>query len=1004
MLALVFGAVRTRAAQMLTILVLTMLAAAVAAAGPWYGFAAVGDAAGAYLTTAPAAQRTVTVANRVDVRDDPRARLDRFVQESRAGLPAGLADGVGGMLWPVSTRSGAAAVSMPVAYRDGFCDHVRIEGACPSADREVAITRETAQRLGIGVGDVLPTQTTSADGPLGLRVVGLYAITDPAGTYWNNSMFRGGGVLDPGFTTPAVFAHNDLRTPNMAYDAVVPDAMLRGDGGLDLAAEISAADRRLGSSQLRLTTRAGPLAEAIARDRFTILNGVLTTGVQLLILTWFAVGLAGWYTSRDRRADAALLKLRGVGRFGRLRLAWGQHLVPLTGGVLLGAPAGYLLARLLAGPVPVSADRDLAVLASAAAVAAVLIGGLIVLAAVETVVLGRPVAVLLRPAGTERGAWRPAVADLLLLVVAAAAIYQARSDGPDDGLGPAAPALVALAVGLILARLLGRAADRGGGAALRAGRLRTGLTALRFSRAPGTDRVLTLLVVAVALFLTAAGGWGAEAEARRERSGTELGASRVLTVEAANRTALLHAVRGADPGGREAMAAVHNRDDDIEILEVDTARLAAVTGWRPEYGPAGALPSAVAADGRPTAPPVTGDRLTLTARRDGPAELALVLRLQHEATGLPVTVPFGTLRAGAQTVSAPVTGCAAAPGCRIVRWELTTPPGPEGRVGAPPAGTTVSVLGLRLGDTGPAVLDGAALGDIARWRAGTGGAALDVTAGDGALRMAADSTSAGQDQVGVEAWAADTPLPLPALLAGAPPADWQEGEALLTAYGEPAPVQVSAVVAALPRLGRAGLIIDLDAARRIAAETDPGGAYQVWLAAGARPGIVADLTAAGLTVTADDTVTAHTARLGAQAPAVAVRFGLIAGTAALLLAAATVAVGATVDRRSLAEQFAALRDQGLSRRVAVTTGWAGAAALILAGLLGGLLAALLAVHVTGRTVPRFADGWAVLDPPDPLNPVTTVLALVAALAVLGLTAWAALSPLLRALRAGEGRR
>jgi putative ABC transport system permease protein len=49
MFALVFGAVRTRAAQVLTILVLTALAAAVAAAGPWYGFAAIGKAADAYL-------------------------------------------------------------------------------------------------------------------------------------------------------------------------------------------------------------------------------------------------------------------------------------------------------------------------------------------------------------------------------------------------------------------------------------------------------------------------------------------------------------------------------------------------------------------------------------------------------------------------------------------------------------------------------------------------------------------------------------------------------------------------------------------------------------------------------------------------------------------------------------------------------------------------------------------------------------------------------------------
>ncbi|SDT79033.1 ABC transporter permease [Actinoplanes derwentensis] len=1002
MFALVFGAVRTRAAQVLTILVLTMLAAAVAAAGPWYGFAAVGAAADAYLVTAPASQRTISVASRVDARTGPQARLDRFTAEARAALPADLGHGAGGMMWQLNVRNGVAAASLPVAYRDDFCAHVRIEGACPAADREVAITHETAQRLTVGAGDTVAVLSNTADGQLDLLVTGLYTRTDPAGTYWSNTMFRVGGILDPAFTTPGTFARQELRTPNMAYDVTVPDALLRGDGGRDLKAEIATADLRLGGAQMRLTTRAVPLIDAIARDRHTILNGILTAGTQLLILTWFAVGLAGWYTLRDRRADAALLKMRGVGRFGRLRLAWGQHLVPLIAGVLLGAPAGYLLARLLAGPVPVAADHTSALIDSGVAVGAVLFGGLAVLAAVEAAVLGRPVAVLLRPAGSERGAWRPALVDLLLLAVAAAAIYQARSDGPGDGLGPAAPALVALAVGLLIARLLSRAADRGGAAALRAGRLRTGLVALRFSRSPGTDRVLALVVVAVATFLTAAGGWGAENEARLARSETELGAVRVLAVEAANRTALLHAVRSADPDGHQAMAAVHNRNDEIEILEVDTPRLTAVTGWRPEYGPAAALPGAVAAAGLKPLPLVTGDQLTLTARRDGPAGLALRLRLQHEATGLPATVSFGTLRPGEQTVTAAVSGCSAAPGCRIMRWELTTPPGTGGRIQPPPAGTTVSVLGLRLGDSGTPVLDAAALGDITRWRAGTSGGALDVTAGAGGLRLAADDNQAEEGRgVGIAAWAADTLLPLPALLAGPPPDDWRDTEPALTAYGEPAPVQVTATVPALPHVGRDGLIVDLDATRRFAAESDPGGEYQVWLAPGARPGLVADLTAAGLTVTADDTVTGYADRLGAQAPAVVVRFGLIAGIAALLLAAATVAVAATVDRRSLAEQLAALRDQGLPRRVATAAGWAGAAALILAGLLGGLLAALLAIVVIGRTVPAFADGWAVLAPPDPLHPAITVFALLVAVAVLGLTAWIALSPLLRGLRASR---
>src|SRR6185369_8484535 len=50
----------------------------------------------------------------------------------------------------------------------------------------------------------------------------------------------------------------------------------------------------------------------------------------------------------------------------------------------------------------------------------------------------------------------------------------------------------------------------------------------------------------------------------------------------------------------------------------------------------------------------------------------------------------------------------------------------------------------------------------------------------------------------------------------------------------------------------------------------------------------------------------------------------------LLLAAATVAVAAAVDRGPQTDQLRALRTQGLTRPAAVVTGWAGTAALVFA--------------------------------------------------------------------------
>jgi putative ABC transport system permease protein len=989
MFMLVIGAVRARTAQALTILLLAALAAAVAVAGPWYAYAAAGRAAEADLGAARASERVISVRTGADTLGLPEEAVERFTSDVRSKLPPEFGDPVVGITVPLSVRQGSTTTAMAVAHRDGFCANVRLEGACPQRKGEVALSHDTAQRLGAELGGRLSLSSSITNRPLVVRVVGLYALTGATGTYWAGEMFRTRTAIDPVFTVLETFTERPLWNSTLVYDVELPTTLLRGDGGYDLGSVLATTDTQLTAARFRLQSNVRPLLETVARDRATILDGVRSAGVQTLILTWFAVGLAGWYTLRDRRADTALLKLRGVGRFRMLRLAWGQHLVPLLTGVAIGVPAGWFLARLLAGTVDVAPDRDAALTQSVVAVAAVLFGSLAVLATVEAVVLGRPVSALLQRALPARGDWRSGLADLLLLAIAGATIYQARSAG-GQGLAVFAPALVALALGLLLARLLRRLAGRAGAAALRSGRLRLGLAGLQFARSPGADRVFALVVVAVALFVTAAGGWQADRTGRAERSAAELGAARVLTVEARNRTELLYQVRTADPGGREAMAVVRNRnDDDVELLEVDSGRLGAVALWRPEYGSATTLTA-------PPAPPlITAGRLTVDVRRDGPAPLRLALVLQHEGTGDATTAEFGTLRAGEQRAGADAGDCAVAPGCRIVRWELTLPPDRIGRLKPPPVGSAVTVRGL----TG---LDPALLGDVAHWRPGSDGANLNIVIDGDALRITADENAAGLKLIGTAVYAADAPLPLPVVLAGRQPSPWRYNDQLLKSYGPAVPVRITGVVSGLPALGLDGVLTDLDSTRRIAADVDAGGEFEVWLAPGARPGLAADLDAAGLTVTGDQSVTERTDWLGAQGPAAVVRFALLNALAVLLLAAAVIAVAATVENRSLGAQLRALRAQGLTVRVAVSTGYAVTAAVLVAGLVTGVVAAMIAVPLTGSVLPPFADGWRVLPPPDPLTPAALAVAAAVSLAVLGLAGLLAVAPLVRRLtRAGQ---
>ncbi|MEV6494607.1 ABC transporter permease, partial [Actinoplanes sp. NPDC051633] len=476
-------------------------------------------------------------------------------------------------------------------------------------------------------------------------------------------------------------------------------------------------------------------------------------------------------------------------------------------------------------------------------------------------------------------------------------------------------------------------------------------------------------------------------------SAVELGAQRVLTVQAPSRTALLHAVRTADPGGRSAMAAVVDRGSDPPVLAVDSSRLAAVASWRPEYGPAAALSRAVASVGRsPAPPPVTGDSLTLRLRNDRRTTASLVVTLQNETTGAPVPVTFGPFGRGEHTAAAPVRGCAQ--GCRLVRLGLGEPATMD---------SALTVTGLTQGGAqgGATLLGVEQLGDIGLWRSDIAGMAAEVSARDGALTLAAERSADPGASPGTEAYVVDAPLPLPVVMAGPQPEEWRFTDPGVLSFGNGlTPIRVIGTPGVLPVLGGAGILTDLESARRVSAETNLGGSYQVWLAPNAGSSIVDRLTGAGLTVSADESAAARSDRLDRQGPAVAARFALLAALAGLLVAAAAAAVAAAVDRSAQTEQLAALRLQGLARRDAVAAGYLGLSVLVVAAVAGGLLAAAVARPLAGVVVPPFTDAWREIEPPGALGlPALASAGLVAFVLLAATTAFAVL-PLIRRLRGG----
>ena len=797
------------------------------------------------------------------------------------------------------------------------------------------------------------------------------------------------------FTPVDTFGATQLSTPVLVADIEVPEPLLRGDNGYRLREVVADARPGLIAAGTELTDPTRDLLRQVGDDRTSVLLGVLIALGQVLVLGWVALGLAGRATLPDRRDDVGLLKLRGNTRGGMLRMTSGQHLPPLAAGVLLGVPVGFLAGWLLPGGLPVRSEIWLAVAGTVAAAVVVLLVAMLVLLVVDAATLRQPITTLLRRAAPKRRGRAADILDLILIALAVAAVYQARSGDRPTGLGVVAPALTALAIALVLARLLRSVTGWAGGLAVRQGRLRAGLAAVQVSRQPAADRVFVLVATAVALLALGTGSLVAADRDRVARAGIELGAERVLTVGAGSTTEFLAAVRTADPGGRTAMAVLVDLNSNPPILALDSSRLAAVARWRPEFGPVDALPAAVAEGRSPALPLITSDRIELRLRNGRPLPALLTVTMQHEKDGSTVEAQFENVPTGEQTVTARVPACATAPGCRFVRFQLATPITETGR----PTPGPIVVEGLRQLGPDRTIIGPEQLGDVRRWFTDITGVSLELTMKDGRLSMTAGDAR-GQ-AAGDRVYAAEVPRPLPVVLAGPPPAEWRFDDPSSPRFGaSETPVTVVAGTGVLPGLGNAGMMVDLDAARRTASDANLVGDYQVWLAPGAPGGVLDRLRAAGLTITSDRTVAGREEQLAAQGGVAAARFGLLTVVIALLLAAGAVAVTAAADRESYARQLRALRVQGLTERNAVSAGRLGIAALVVAGLVAGVLAAQLVVPIVDLTAPAFGDGWRVVPPPGPLAPVALGAAALVAALTLALTGLLSARPLTREVRGG----
>jgi hypothetical protein len=403
--------------------------------------------------------------------------------------------------------------------------------------------------------------------------------------------------------------------------------------------------------------------------------------------------------------------------------------------------------------------------------------------------------------------------------------------------------------------------------------------------------------------------------------------------------------------------------------------------------------------------------ITLDADLREPSDEDSVVRLRlHLSTvdGQSRVVDLPLAPGRAQTAGV-VAGCDT--GCWLSSMDIATGV-PTGRDGEDEPGRARVAMPVIVDVYGVSQLDGAALaavelGDVTRWRTSLAPDVVTPTfaAGDGRLTISV--------RPAVEEVPSDTrvlplvaPIPLPVVLAGAPPQGGGGDPRIKVLGATEVPFQVVANVPALPRLGETGVLVDLEYALRSNDLRRELVDLEVWLGPQAPATVTAALAEHGVRVLQEQSVAGRTSDLAGYGPGLALRFGYFAMAMVLLLAAGVAIVGSTVDRAGRVAELAALRGQGLTTRAVRVASYAGSAVLLGGALIGGIAAAVVAQLVVAAGLPVFSDDWALLPLPSGLSATALLISAGVVVLVLGLailiTAARLVSAVTRASNRGAG--
>jgi hypothetical protein len=506
-----------------------------------------------------------------------------------------------------------------LASRDGVCAHLVLEaGRCPAPrplalPAEAVVSRRVADWLHLGLGDRFQVKGFGfGAGAAGrdLVVTAVYAPT-PRDQYWF-------GAQRAYFPPPP--QGNELPPLDVVFLPKADLLPVVDNGALDIRARF---DHFIEPSRMRLADTAavpaalGKVGEVlrINNPNATVLTGldalvakaeadrqaltmpVLLADVQLAALALLILVVVAAMAAEARAGEVALAKVRGA----TTGQAFGMAVLELAVIAALALPAGlaagwlgaYLLARSQLEP-------GIPVVVTPAAVAVAAAGTVVALAAASLASVGavrRRILDQWRRGRSDRVGRRGVVLDVVLLLVAAAALANLRASGTRqasggyDLLATLAPGLAVLATALVVGRSLPLAAGWLVRLTGRSSGVATWVGARQVARRGGPAlRVVIALAAAFGLVAFAVTVRQDMARNRHDRALTEVGAAERLQVAIPRDALGPERVADADPSGRAAMAVVRYpgtlRDAPAVrslLIGVQPDRYPAVGFWRDDF-------------------------------------------------------------------------------------------------------------------------------------------------------------------------------------------------------------------------------------------------------------------------------------------------------------------------------------------------------------------------------------------------------------------------------------